>query len=263
MTKISDTDLMAYADGVLPKHLRPLVRRALLEDPALLEKLEGYIITHRGLAAPFDRLPPISDRLRKALATAPQATDPAEEGWWRLLWKAMPQKRWRAGFPLSAWSVAAVGLLVCAAMFAFPLKSTLEDRQRLADLEANGLVLSAPFQRALETTQSNVDAPLAVLKPTGTFLSTENEWCRQYQLVQQDATLIAGVACRDRAGAWQVKMVEVVAATPAANGYAPAGNGHGGHPVDRLETTLNRLMKDVVLLPSDEKRLIGGGWLPN
>jgi hypothetical protein len=61
MTNISDADLMAYADGVLPRHLRPLVRQALLRDPALLEKLESYIITNRGLAAPFDRLPPLPD----------------------------------------------------------------------------------------------------------------------------------------------------------------------------------------------------------
>ena len=68
MTDISDAELMAYADGVLPRHLRPLVRRALSEDPALLEKLEGYIVTSRSLAAPFDRLPPISDGMRELLA---------------------------------------------------------------------------------------------------------------------------------------------------------------------------------------------------
>src|SRR5262245_16642367 len=128
MTKISDTDLMAYADGVLPRHVRPLVRQALLEDPALLEKLESYIITNRSLAAPFDRLPPIPDRLRKVLATGQHGTDPGER-WWRLLSKAMPEQRFAERFQLPAWSLAAIAaLLVCAAVLALPFKSMQQDR---------------------------------------------------------------------------------------------------------------------------------------
>src|SRR5262249_19876618 len=77
MIKISDAELMAYADGVLPRHLRPLVRQALLREPELLEKLESYIITNRGLAAPFARLPPLPDRLVQMLARGDKAPPPA------------------------------------------------------------------------------------------------------------------------------------------------------------------------------------------
>ena len=83
MIKISDAELMAYADGVLPRHLRPLVRQALLREPELLQKLESYIITNRGLAAPFAQLPPLPDRVRQMLAGGDAA--PRRGGLWSLL----------------------------------------------------------------------------------------------------------------------------------------------------------------------------------
>ena len=182
MTNISDADLMAYADGVLPRHVRPLVRQALLRDPALLEKLESYIITNRGLAAPFARLPPVPDRLRRVLAQ--EHSGPKERRWPGLL-RVISEAKLADRLSLPVWSLAAICALICAAVLAWQLPTRLPGASQVADLEAQGLSLSVPFQRALERTESNVPAQLATLKPTGTFLSTENEWCRQYELLRQ------------------------------------------------------------------------------
>jgi surface antigen len=254
MTHISDADLMAYADGVLPRHLRPLVRQALLRDPELLEKLESYIITNRGLAAPFDRLPPIPDRLLRLLAEAkPKA---AGDRWWLFSLRSIEPK-WAEHWRLPAWSLAGLAALVVATL-AWQLNTASPLRPQLADAGAQGLASSPQFQRALEASESNSSTHLASLKPTGTFLSKEQAWCRQYELTRADETRLAGIACRDRDGAWQVKAQAVLTAAPPASGYAPAGEDQAGAP--SLESALGKLMQDVVLLPADEKRLLAGGW---
>jgi hypothetical protein len=260
MTKISDADLMAYADGVLPRHLRPLVRQALLRDPALLEKLESYIITNRGLAAPFDRLPPVPDRLRRLLA--PASPGPGER-WWFMLRQALNERRVADRWRLPAWSLAGVAALIMATVFAWQLNLANGSNPQLAELEAKGLLLPGQFQRALEQTESNVAAQLASLKPTGTFLSRQNEWCRQYEVTRGEEAGLAGIACRDAAGAWHVKgWARLEPARPPEGGYAPAGKQtrDGTDGLANLEATLGKLMRDVVLLPTDEKRLIADGW---
>ena len=255
MTNISDADLMAYADGVLPRHLRPLVRQALLRDPALLEKLECYIITNRGLAAPFDRLPPVPDRLRRLLAG--KNPGPAERCWFLLL-RSINEARLADRWRLPVWSLAGLGALICATVLAWQLSTGNAPGPHLAGLEAKGDLLPGQFQRALERTESNVATHLATLKPTGTFFSRQNEWCRQYEVARGDELRLAGVACRNHAGDWQVKgWARLDPARPQDGGYAPAGKQDGR---GALEATLNALMQHDVLLPGDEKRLIAGGW---
>ena len=260
MTNITDADLMAYADGVLPRHLRPLVRQALLRDPALLEKLESYIITNRGLAAPFDRLPPVPDRLRRLLA--PPSPGPGER-WWFTLMRALNEARSADHWRLPAWSLAGVAALMAATVLAWQLSLANGSDRQLAELEAKGLLLPGQFQRALEQTESNVATQLASLKPTGTFLSHQNEWCRQYEVTRGEEVRLAGIACRDDAGAWQVKgWAHLQPARPQAGGYTAAGKetGDGKDGLANLEATLGKLMRDVVLLPADEKRLLADGW---
>jgi len=259
MTNISDADLMAYADGVLPRHLRPLVRQALVRDPALLEKLESYIITNRGLAAPFDRLPPMPDRLRRLLA-GENPGRPAEP-WWFLLMRSVSEglaDRWR----LPTWSLAGLAAIICTTVLAWQLSTSNISSRQLAELEAKGMLLPGQFQRALEHSESNVSTNLASLKPTGTFFSRQNEWCRQYELMRGDEARLAGIACRDDSGDWHVKGWARLNPTRPQGGYAPAGEAtsESNDGLANLESTLGKLMRDVVLLPSDEKRLIAGGW---
>jgi hypothetical protein len=253
MTNISDADLMAYADGVLPRHLRPLVRQALLRNPALLEKLESYIITNRGLAAPFERLPPLPDHLLRLLDGAKPGR--SGERWWFVALRSVEEKftnPWR----LPAWSLAGLAALVGATVLAWQLNTARPLGPELAALQAQGLVASAQFQRALDGTESNISTHLATLKPTGTFLSKDKAWCRQYELTRDDRTRLAGIACRDRGGAWQVKSLAALGPTPEARGYAPAGK----ESPSGMEAALDKLMQDAILLPADERRLIEGGW---
>jgi hypothetical protein len=259
MTKISDADLMAYADGVLPRHLRPLVRQALLRDPALLEKLESYIITNRGLAAPFDRLPPVPDRLRRLLAG--ENPDRGER-WWFTLMRSVSEARLADRWRLPVWSLAGLAALICVTVLAWHLSTTNASGPQLAELEAKGGLLPGQFQRALERTESSVTTHLTSLKPTGTFFSRQNEWCRQYEVTRGEEARLAGVACRDATGDWQVRgWARLEPARPQDRSYTPAGKAtrDGKDGLD-LESTLGKLMRDVVLLPSDEKRLIADGW---
>jgi len=260
MIKISDAELMAYADGVLPRHLRPLVRQALLREPELLQKLESYIITNRGLAAPFAQLPPLPDRVRQMLAGGDAA--PRRGGLWSLLPGGIGEAKSAVRAALPAWSLAAVALVAGAAVLACGFWFWgLPGVPRSGNGDNAGLVNAAQLQRALERTESNVAASLAVLKPTGTFLSTENEWCRQYQLVGDEGTRVVGVACRGTGGAWQVKTSALARSPERGTGYAAAGaDASEAQELAGIETTLLKLMKDIVLLPADERKLIAGGW---
>ncbi|HJZ30852.1 MAG TPA: hypothetical protein VKF35_07095 [Hyphomicrobiaceae bacterium] len=253
MITISDADLMAYADGVLPRQARPLVRQALGQDPALLEKLESFILTNRGLARPFDRLPPIPDRLRQVLARSEPEPDAGETRWFAPR-QRRPAAPASARLPIPAWSLAAMLALMCAAALPWYLRAP--DRE-----QAGQRLLAVELQRTLETAESNVAAALVTLKPTGTFLSTTKQWCRQYDLLSAEGGGLKSIACRDEAGAWQLKTATPTAGTSEANGYVPAGKvADRSNEAGGIERTLGTLMRDVVLLPADERKLIADGW---
>jgi type II secretory pathway pseudopilin PulG len=258
MITISDADLMAYADGVLPRQARPLVRQALGQDPALLEKLESFILTNRGLARPFDRLPPIPDRLRQVLARSEPEPDAGGETRWFAPRQRRPTAAASARLRIPAWSLAAMLALLCAAALPWYLRAP--DRA-LAQPQAGQRLLAAQLQRTLETAESNVAAALVTLKPTGTFLSTTKQWCRQYDLLSAEGGGLKSIACRDEAGAWRLKTATPTAGTPEANGYVPAGKlADQSNEAAGIERTLGTLMRDVVLLPAEERKLIADGW---
>jgi hypothetical protein len=261
MTKISDAELMAYADGVLSPRARPLVRQALAEDPTLLEKLEGYIITSRGLAEPFERLPPLPPRTRELVRGKAPRMPGRRPPFSILLSRTVGVGRLRDCLLPPAWSLAAMMCLTGAAVVVWLLQTTPGPAHQLARLHAQGLVLSSPFQRALENVTSGVQTQLATLKPMGTFLSNSNEWCRQYELVREEGARLAGVACRNNAGEWRVKASIPMHTTTSPSRYEPAGqDSHWESPAAEIEATVDRLIKGIVLLQAEERKLIAGGW---
>src|SRR5262249_57241296 len=141
---------------------------------------------------PFDRLPPIPDRLRQVLARSEPEPDAGETRWFAPR-QRRPAAPASARLPIPAWSLAAMLALMCAAALPWYLRAP--DRE-----QAGQRLLAVELQRTLETAESNVAAALVTLKPTGTFLSTTKQWCRQYDLLSAEGGGLKSIACRDEAG---------------------------------------------------------------
>ena len=255
---IGNDDVMRYADGVLPPALRPAVRDAMAEDPALMQSFESYLFTRGPVARAFDAAlaAPVSERLLRVVReTAPQKPRRPEAS--RLGWVSLARLADLLRVPAFSPALAIPAVLVAAAggwLAHYALGSDF------VPLEDRGFAASASLQRALEQTPGGTSASIVeglTFKPTLTFASVQQTWCRQYELKYGAALRDGGLACRTRDGAWRVLALtgpEPAAPQASPGGFAPAGN------VDILDETRDMIKKGDVLGGDEVERLIKEGW---
>jgi hypothetical protein len=201
-----DTELMAFADGVLEEPRFSEVAAAIEADPALAERLELIVAGGKAAEAVFAGLAdlPVPDRLTARV----DAAIAAREG------KVVPfRRRARAWVPvLAAAAIAAIAVGPVA---------YLAGGVRDAPLVAIGTPLGPTLTAELARLPSGTEARLgsAVLRPIATFTDASATLCREFE-VDGPLTTVA-VACRSGAE-WRVAIA--IDAPPADDGYAPASS---------------------------------------
>jgi hypothetical protein len=249
---IGDDVIMAYADGALAPDQRPAVRDAVARQPALMQRFESFLFTRGPLARPFDAIlaAPIPERLLRALREpAPARTRPTTSLLARLA----------DGLRMPSFSPAvAIPAVLIGAAAGWLVHDAL--RSDFEPLENRGFVASAPLQKALEQTPGGTSASIVEglnFKPTLTFASVQQTWCRQYELSHGAALWSGGLACRTTDGAWRVIALtepEPRIATPGPDRIEPAGKE------DVLEGIRAQIKDGNVLGRIDEERLIKERW---
>ena len=118
----------------------------------------------------------------------------------------------------------------------------------------------ASLQQALELTPGGRSASLAeglTFKPTLTFSSIQQTWCRQYELSYGTALRSGGLACRRRDGVWRVIALtepEPPLAAPGPDKIVPASKD------DILDEARAQIKSGDVLAREEEERLIKEHW---
>jgi surface antigen len=243
------------ADGVLSPDQRAALMDALARSPAMMELFESFGFARDRMARVFDDVlaAPVPERLLAIVhASAPSRTRPTGS-----LAGASMLARLGNLFRMPVFSPAiAIPAVLVSAAAGWLASDAL--RSNFVPLEDRGFLASAPLQKALELTPSGASASVVegvTFKPTLTFASVQQTWCRQYELSYGAALRSGGLACRARDGVWRVIGLtepEPPPATPPPGGIEIVGKEdvldgiraqvRGGNVLERDE--VERLIKE-------------------
>jgi hypothetical protein len=246
------------ADGLLSSDQRAGLGAVLARNPRLKNLYESFRFIPDPLASAFDAVltAPIPERLLRTVRESPSS-----EAWARRPRKTWASRAWLAEL-LSPAFFPAVALPALAITVA---AGWLLHTATGAGADARGHLASAEAQYALEVapTGAKVDISLGFrLTPRFTFTRQDKAWCRQYTLSYPENLEAGGVACRNKAGAWQA-LVETGLTTPAAP-PSPGSFQIVGQVQPESERTLDRVRSQLkqgnVLGPEEEAERIAEHW---
>lgn len=216
--KITDEELMAYADGELPPLAAKRIEAAMAEDADLAARVARFRAVRRALKTAYDSVvsEPVPEHLRALLgdvaASEPAPSAPRAASAPVHLAAAREQRTRRFGPP--AWAAMAASLVV----------GVLAGRALLqpsADLfTRDGLYAAPSLAEALDTQLASQGARNAT-RIGLTFRAQSGEVCRTFaHEARQRVT--SGLACREEER-WAVRMA-LTEASEAAADYRQAGS---------------------------------------
>jgi hypothetical protein len=209
MTRFTDEQLMAFADGESVGALGNEISEALRTDPELKARLAVFEESRRALRKAFEvkRTEIVPDRLMTPFGRPAPTPAPRVRTW--------AQRRHGYGLALAASILAAVALSIGYVAGGRPETTVLPDSQFLAE--------------ALEKTPGGVPfvheqgAVRRELVPIRTVRTQGAIWCREFRLaevVDRAVTKLHGLACRGAQGGWSMRALLAPSALPSAPGSA-------------------------------------------
>lgn len=223
MTRISDEQIMAYADGELDPQEAALVEQAIAVDPALAEK----VARHRALRAKVSKAyagtldEPVPERLLAAVRSRANKA-PAEV----VDLQAMREKKRQAAAAPAArqWPRAAWGAMAASLIVGVLVGQVLEfgGGRSLVRPEGGSLVADGALDKALNTQLASANVPADEPVHVGiSFVSADKSYCRTFRAAQNEG--MAGIACRED-GKWAVRFAMSGGAQAEGSDYRMASS---------------------------------------
>lgn len=201
---VTDTEIMEYADGVLPPRRRQAVRRILAEHPDLMQLLESFLFTRGPVVEAFDEVfleAPPEQLLGRPERAEPAATATPQRSLFGIARHNLLPFRFRFRAPV----VGVFAALAAVVVTAWLMNQMVRD---FIPPDLQGVPVPPLLQQALEVTPMGVTARLTEhvsVKPELTFFSRLQTWCREYGLVYGGNVIREGqIACRGKDGVWRV-----------------------------------------------------------
>lgn len=239
MTRFTDEQLMALADGQCAPQEARAIEQAVRDDPELRARLAVFEQSRTVLRRAFDarRAEPIPDRLLEAFA---KRSRPA----------AAPRHARRFFYPTALAASVVVATVASLAYWLAPRPSTtiLPPPELLAALE--GTPSGIPFRSTAGTARRE-------LVPIRTLKLEDGTWCREFDFAEMDDGAVSsrrGLACRADEGSWAMRAL--LAPAPSAgessrsDGYRTASGPDALSGLGRVET----------VSPAREAQLIDRHW---
>lgn len=264
MTRPTDEELMAYADGALDDASHARVGGYLATDAEARALVATFrrtaVLAREAFSPPLDEAPPkalvdaILGATNELSGTDDNFTIPAGKAYVVDLGSRRGHQRLRDGLrlPLAASLALLVGLGA----------GYLASRGG-ADRDGSGLTLgvvdtSAPLADVLERRPSGSATGRYVV--VSTFLDKRDRACREIEVLSATTPAhpeLAGIACRSADGIWTVEGAARLAVAPPAGGVIEPS---GVPDRDALSGILDILGAKPVLAPITERALIERGW---
>lgn len=261
---------MAYADGLLGEADVKALEERLAKDPALVARLEPFIVTGKPISRLFEKTlsTDIPDRLVDAIFAPPKqpsrAAGTARSGWTDITKTLRGSMLIRFGGPAFAGlAVAALsGWLIYGEVFNViaPAGALLAATPR-GTLAVGQLAASLDGQHAgPEFVKKGDEGRQLAIKVDLSFLAADGRVCRQYQ-VDTAGQVFGGVACKSAADGWRVEVhAPAEEAVKAATGVRTASDGAQKAPAE-VSAAVDRLIASDVFTPQLEDKFIAKGWV--
>ena len=256
--KLTDEELMAYADGALPEPEASRVKQAIESNPDLQARVDEFIQTRELLQQAYAEVvdEAIPERL---LNTINQATPYNKNQDNVVILKQSNTSRYMQ--PIKPMAIAASIALVVGVLAGHLLSGNQRDHlHQLAQADAGFVVAGNPLHEALEKTPSHklyhVDAGAGdIIVPIMSFKATDNRYCREFE-INADSFTSMGVACRVDEQ-WQVEVLLAAERRPEGElAYRPAT----GYSEDALNAVLDKLWNGEAYDHEQESNLIANNW---
>ncbi|GGA83858.1 anti-sigma factor [Arenimonas soli] len=235
--KPADDELMAYVDGELDPDGVARVEAAMAADPAVAATVDTAMQMRARLRQAYDPVldEPVPPHLLAIARGRPASIVPAPT--------APPRRRWA----LPQWAALAAALVLGIAVSQFAL------RPPTGPFEASpgGLVARGDLAESLESRLAA--EPAGSVRIGLSFRSRDGSYCRSFR-IEGDRDL-AGLACRDAGGDWQVPVL--VGSDPAPRGELR--QAAGALPEAVLAEVQARL-SDEPLDADQERAARDAGW---
>jgi negative regulator of sigma E activity len=215
--KITDEDLMAYADGELSPLEAKRIEAAMAEDAELAARVARFRNVRRALRTAYDSVvsEPVPERLRALLgdvaASEPETEAPARTAPVIDLASAREQKPRRFGPP--AWAAMAASLVVGVLVGRTLLTPSSGDI-----LTQDGLYAAPNLAQVLDTQLAN-DEPNGATRIGLSFRTQSGEFCRTFAH-EASERVTSGLACREQER-WSVRVA--LTEPSRGDGYRQAG----------------------------------------
>lgn len=216
---VTDTDLMAFADGEADAATAALIRARVTDDPALALRLRAFTATRDAMTALEAQdaaepgLPPaLAARLQATIGAKGAATQPPVSA------PAAPMEEGATVVPLRRPTPPAMPVWTGALAASLALAVGLGAGLMLAEPTPQA---PDPVFAALDTVPSGDVAALPdgrALRPVASFAGSDGTFCREYEVSSPDGTGSVAIACADGTD-WETRLL---VATTTATGYAPA-----------------------------------------
>ena len=279
MAKLTDEMLMAFADGQLNALTRAKVEATLQGSPGARRRLAIFRATGAPLAKLYEQpmAEPVPQHLidfvmnHRPPAPVLKAGRSEEDVAQSLKWFARKARMLAAGVAgwLDApaprtvrWQLAAASLAVLAigAGAGFSLRDGAGSQDGLVAFDDGRIFASGALLRVLETAPSGQDSRIGgvrgeavTMRAALTFKSTQQTYCREYEIETPANGGFAGLGCRERDGRWAIEVN--IRTGGAANGIKTAGRERVA-----LDTMVDRLMEGIAFGPKEEAAAISSGW---
>lgn len=215
---LSDEKLMAYVDGELDDAARAEVEAALLDDPALAQRVAAQKALRNRIRLAFDNVAkePVPDRLVKTARTAPASATasrsrddvpvrpsrddvPARRESNVVPLRRKPARRW--SWP--EWSAIAASLLVGVLASQIFLRVFLSGPVPVIS-RGGQMIANASLSHALSEQLAANQTATSAVQIGISFRSRAGNYCRTF--ATRGASAVAGLACRT-GDAWRVQVL--------------------------------------------------------
>lgn len=234
---ISDEQLSAFLDAELPEQEMELVRQQLMVDESLANRLAELAMVDEQIASHYARIDEraLPESIQKLLAQNPATA--ANNIVIFPLWKRV-QQGVQKNIALAACTLLVIG---------FGMVQLLPANNQHSN-QWNAIA------QILEESSSGSEQRLgddSRVKPRLTFIDNNDNYCRQFQLIQHDNSS-ENIACRE-SGQWKL-IVSVQQETVATGDYQTASGG------SLLDSKLDEMMHSEAFDFSAEQQAINSNW---
>lgn len=234
---ITDEQLSAFLDAELPEAEMELVRQQLIDDENLANRLAELAMVDDQIARHYAQIDerPIPAAITRLLAAEPQQANAniVQFPLWKRVQRGLQQHA----------AIAACTLLVIG----FGMVQLLPGNNQKT--QSWGAVAQVLEQNASGDEQRLDDG--SRVKPRLTFINNDGNYCRQFQLIEQDKSS-ENIACR-RNNSWELA-ISVARETLAESDYQTASGG------SQLDDALDEMMGSEAFDAAREQQIIQSRW---